>query len=344
MAIAKTREMEVEGAPREAPGEGSSREVGTPGSTAAFEADGSSGTVSSRWRIAKQPEATGGQGSVHAASNGTVEAVVKVIRPHGEQDAETRALRELEALKTLADEPHIIRVLDFGVEEGDDGRRVILLVLERYGHDTLESYARRFSGALPEVIVARLGQQLASALMAAHAKGIVHRDLKPENVLVSTPTDGAPRLKVIDFGIAHFSGAARITRQGHLVGSGEWAAPERHWSWPAATEPVGDVYSLGLLLLYLLTGEVPEPREGGAPVPAAQATSPELRALLERMLGPIPGDRPSAAEVHQALSRLDASLGSQPRGEGEDSIDWAPLAWAGGLIVALVLLAVALSR
>lgn len=100
--------------------------------------------------------------------------------------------------------------------------------------------------------------QTCDALAEVHARGIVHRDLKPANLFVTTAPDGSPFIKVLDFGVSKLvtpkKGAAALTKPGHAIGTPEYMAPER-LEIGAKLDPRSDVWSLGVVLYELLTGE-----------------------------------------------------------------------------------------
>ncbi|MFI6080860.1 bifunctional serine/threonine-protein kinase/ABC transporter substrate-binding protein [Streptomyces sp. NPDC051217] len=170
-------------------------------------------------------------------------------------------------------------------------------------------------GPLPSRGVRILGRMLARALTTVHEAGLVHRDVKPGNVLLTV--DG-PRL--IDFGIAHATEETALTSADMVIGTPGFLAPEQARARPAS--PAGDVFALGCLLAYAVTGRPPfgtgavdallyrtvhdEPDLDGVP--------DDTRGLLERCLAKDPDDRPTAREV-------DETLVEETR---EDSVDWLP--------------------
>jgi serine/threonine protein kinase len=207
--------------------------------------------------------------------------------------------------------PHIVRAIN--LLEADSGARYIMM--EYCPGGTLRpviSRARRagLSLSIPEVL--RLGQQLGSALEAAHALGIVHRDIKPENILfVAQPQTGRPlpEVKLADFGLARLTSGARPS--GALVGlsgSPAYMAPEMFLS---NAVPASDWYSLGVVLFEAATGQLPflgtaeelarcHLRER----PPLDALPPELKDLISPLLRKEPADRPSPAEWLDQLRTL----------------------------------------
>ena len=152
-------------------------------------------------------------------------------------------------------------------------------------------------GRLAEKDAARLVAQLCEAVAALHAHGIIHRDISPTNVIVAA--DGA---HLIDLGIARFraEGATHDTTQ---LGTPGFAAPEQHGF--AQTDARTDVYSLGRVLGYLLTGvrpEMPDAAEYEQALADEKIVSPQMRAVVERASAFEPSARyQSAAELARAL-------------------------------------------
>ncbi|MFD8011525.1 bifunctional serine/threonine-protein kinase/ABC transporter substrate-binding protein, partial [Streptomyces sp. NPDC059762] len=168
-------------------------------------------------------------------------------------------------------------------------------------------------GPLPEPAVRALGARLADALADLHAGGLVHRDVKPANVLLAV--DG-PRL--IDFGIARVAGATALTATDAMIGTPGYLAPEQARAAGAGeVGPPADVFALGCVLAYVVTGERPfgtgtvaavvyrtvhdEPELGA--VPAA------LRPLVAACLAKDPAARPTAEAVRDALGGTGGPVG-----------------------------------
>lgn len=153
---------------------------------------------------------------------------------------------------------------------------------------------------------ARLVEDLAGAVHAAHRTGIVHGDVKPENVLLTPETH---RVMLADFGIAT-SLAVSVAAGSTPIGTVAYMAPEQ-WRDRLAPSPASDVYTLGGTLYYLLSGVAPHAgREVGAdapPRPLPATVPPRLREIVQRALAPRPEDRPpSAAALADELRRFRA--------------------------------------
>jgi serine/threonine protein kinase len=206
----------------------------------------------------------GGASEVYLAErrdDDSVLAAVKVLTPSGQLSADQRARfdarfrREAEASLRLR-HPHILPVLGYG-EDGD----VAYMVLPLISGGTLAERLARASGRLPLEEIAGDLSQLADAVDFAHAQGVIHRDIKPTNVLL----DGQGQLYLADFGIARLfdpSGDSDdqrsptpLTQTGQVLGTPLYMAPEQLTG--ARVGPAADIYSLGIVVYQLVTGDVP---------------------------------------------------------------------------------------
>ncbi|WP_437735673.1 serine/threonine-protein kinase [Sorangium sp. So ce1335] len=230
-----------------------------------------------------RPLGSGGMGSVYLCRQRSTarQRAVKVMHPLRAVDPEQRRRFEQEALAPgLIGSPHIVDVLIAGV---DPASSLPYLAMELLHGETLSACVAR-RGALSAAEARRVFEQLGRALEAAHNAGIVHRDLKPENVFLEDAGDGAaPRVKLLDFGIAKIIDQARDSMTG-AVGTPLWMAPEQTGMSYAAL-PQSDVWAYGLLAFFVLTGKVFWLGRG-------------LPALLrEIMLDPVPAASQRAAEL-----------------------------------------------
>ncbi|MBI3724994.1 protein kinase, partial [bacterium] len=157
-----------------------------------------------------------------------------------------RFKREARSLARLA-HPSIVRVYDYGVQEGCP-----FLTMDFVAGTTLESILR--GGGLPIERGLVILEEVAEAVDHAHSRGVVHRDLKPANVLIGA--DG--RARITDFGLAKIlDEGASLTRSGDLIGTPLYMSPEQVSGDLSALGPSSDVWSLGVTLYLLLTGEQP---------------------------------------------------------------------------------------
>ncbi len=139
------------------------------------------------------------------------------------------------------------------LESGQLGERLAWVTMEYAPGIALDELVRH-RGALPRELASHLLAQVFAAMSAAHAEGIVHRDLKPDNVRVSGEGLDA-RLKVLDFGLAKAHDSGSLSRTTPGLGTPLWAAPELSREEQTLT-PRADVWSLGLLVFFVLTGRL----------------------------------------------------------------------------------------
>jgi predicted Ser/Thr protein kinase len=194
----------------------------------------------------------GGMGAVYKARQKHLDRFValKVIPPEAAKDPAfvERFNREARALARL-NHPNIVAVYDFG-QVGD----VFYLVMEYVDGVNLR-HALKASRLAPSEALA-IVPQICDALQYAHDQGVVHRDIKPENVLL----DRSGRVKIADFGLAKMLGKGpddfTLTRTQQVMGTPRYMAPEQIET-PTAVDHRADIYSLGVVLYEMLTGELP---------------------------------------------------------------------------------------
>ena len=200
--------------------------------------------IQGRYRL-EQALGHGGMATVWRAEDLRLNRLValKCLMPPLSEDPEylVRFFAEAQQVARLS-HPNVVRVLDFG--QGEDFPYLVMEYLP--GGSLAEVQMPMETGEAIEVIAGA-----ARGAGAAHALGMVHRDLKPGNILLSE--DGAP--KVADFGIAVSRAQERLTATGTAIGSPHYVSPEQASGRPI--EPPSDVYSLGVVLYELLTGERP---------------------------------------------------------------------------------------
>lgn len=249
----------------------------------------------------------GGMATIYRARDTKLgrDVAIKVLRGEYGSDASflARFQREAQAAAQL-NHPNVVAVFDYG--QDPVGPYIVMELVT--GGDLAGALRER--GPLPPTVAASIGQQVADAIDAAHARGIVHRDIKPSNVLLST----GGRVKVADFGIAQAFTDAQLTMTGVTMGSVHYFSPEQ-----AKGEPVtaaSDVYSAGLVLYEMLTGhrafgggtaaEVAMARLGGR-IPSPMEVRPDVSAALDAIvrwtLQPDPRARPAANELASSLGR-----------------------------------------
>jgi hypothetical protein len=255
----------------------------------------------------------GGMGAVYLASHALLkrQAAIKLLREgRGSPEALAAFEREVQITSTLT-HPNTVSIYDYGrTEEG-----TFYYVMEYLEGLDLQRLVELF-GPLPQARVLNFLRQLCGSLSEAHAAGIVHRDIKPANLLACTRGGVADVLKVLDFGIAHVAlqGGDTIAR-----GTPEYMAPELFES-SANASAQSDLYSLGLVAYFLLTGA--PPFSGGATTeichahltlaPEALTTvlgepcDPVLDVAIAACLKKQPSQRPSSAVALDAMLERSA--------------------------------------
>ncbi|HVV20356.1 MAG TPA: serine/threonine-protein kinase, partial [Pseudonocardiaceae bacterium] len=267
--------------------------VETPGVPAASSmADLSGSILSGRYRLGA-PLGQGSVANVYRAVDDRLGRKVAVKLFHPGQDVATRArfAAEAQALARLS-HPGLISIFDAGVEDDRP-----YLVMQLVDGESLRD--RLLDGPLTTGEVVQLGIRLSLALAHVHQNGIVHRDIKPSNIVLDAT--GAPHLA--DFGIALLLDAARMTGSNEIMGTAAYLSPEQILGVEVGSP--ADIYSLGLVLLECLTGELEYP--GGSKVESALArlsrppripdgVPPVLAKLLTAMTSRDAEDRPAAKD------------------------------------------------
>lgn len=247
-----------------------------------------------------------------AIQEGTMRPVaLKFLAPwHHCGPASLRFERETEIASSL-EHPSIARIFTTGLSPS--GRWIAMELIDG---PTLDAWAASPSVSLREKLTAFL--KVCDATLHAHQAGIIHRDLKPENILVTS--DGTP--KIVDFGIAARTVSATLdvtlTRNGELIGSLPWMAPEQaRCDWQNVST-LSDIYSLGCILFLLLTGQRPisgrssfsnalaAAQSGDKPSPRSICHSipADLSTITAKCLSPDPARRyQSAAELRDDIAR-----------------------------------------
>jgi serine/threonine protein kinase len=295
----------------------------------------------------------GGMGAVYRATHRTLErpVAIKVLLREFGKDPEfgERFLREARALASLR-HPGILVVHDFGERDG-----LFFLVSEFVeGVDLRKLMAL---GELSPAEALRIAPQICTALQYAHEHGVVHRDIKPENILIDV--DG--QVKIADFGMAKVlrpGDPVALTRDTAVFGTPHYMAPEQ-WRGSARVDHRADIYSLGVVLYEMLTGELPlghfDPpsvRRGGVPrgldevVRRALAQQPEKRYQqvsevktdVERHAREAEGPSIAKAQRRRDLDHLAA--GNHYRGDARDLANTMKSRWFAVAAIALVVLLV----
>jgi eukaryotic-like serine/threonine-protein kinase len=235
--------------------------------------------IRGRYRI-EQKIGSGGMSSVYQAFDPTLERWVAIKLMHrdisSDPDQLERFRREARAVAQL-NHPHVVTVIDAGEDEGAP-----FIVFEYVEGETLKDRIKR-QGRLPVSEAVAYAIEIGRALECAHQHRLVHRDVKPQNVLI----DADGRAKVTDFGIARSLEAHGLTATGRVLGTTDYVSPEQALGHEVT--PQSDIYSLGVVLFEMLTGEPPFRAESQVavamkhvrePLPDAQRLRPEISAAL----------------------------------------------------------------
>jgi len=209
-------------------------------------------SIDGRFRV-ENVIGAGGSSNVFRARDTVLDrdVAIKVLkREHFGKNAASRFQREIRVLSGLT-HPSTIRVFDAGMLHSGDP----YYVMELLNGMTLAEVVRRH-GELVEARAIELVVHICSSLSEAHAAGIIHRDIKPQNVIVSNFATSEEYVKVLDFGLGKniFQDVQQITSTSEITGTLQFMAPECIMS-PENAGPQSDVYSVGGLLFFLLTGE-----------------------------------------------------------------------------------------
>jgi hypothetical protein len=315
----------------------------------------------------------GGMSTVYRAFDTVLERPVAIKLMHREiasdSDQLERFRREARSVARL-NHPHVVRVIDAGEElsesSGADGAGAPYIVLEYVEGETLKDLIRR-EGPLEITQAIAYAIEIARALGAAHQRMIVHRDVKPQNVLIGD--EGS--VKITDFGIARTLTEEGLTMAGRVLGTTDYVSPEQALGHPVTGQ--SDLYSLGIVLYEMLTGQVPFRGESPVAVamrhvreqvPDVQKLRPEVSAAtasvvdrafakdldyryhdadsmvadLEQVLAI------EAARAGQATGEVTSILRTLP-GDARRRLPWRmrhPARWVGSLALVAAIVAIAL--
>jgi eukaryotic-like serine/threonine-protein kinase len=280
-------------------------------------------TIADRYEV-EELVGSGGMSSVYRAHDRLLERYVALKILHRQYSSDggfvERFKREARAVAQLS-HPNIVTVID----RGEDADRQYI-VFEYVDGENLKELLGR-SGRLPVADALALALQVARGLAFAHGQGIVHRDVKPQNVLLN----GDGRAKVTDFGIARSLNVDGVTQTGTVLGTSDYIAPEQASGGPV--DPHTDIYSLGVVLYELLTGEVPFSGDNFVAVALKHVNEPPPGVLerrgdvpprvadaVERALAKDPAQRFSSmdefvAELEAALAGLEQEADTDASGK-----------------------------
>lgn len=284
-----------------------------------------------RYRVLKEL-GRGGMGAVFLAFDHRLERKValKVMRPRyaDNSDSRERFLREARTAAMVKSD-HVVTIFDVGEEQG-----IPFIAMEYLLGCPLDQYLKT-KGELPLAHAMRIGREAALGLAAAHNLGLVHRDIKPGNLWLEAPKG---RVKLLDFGLARIENDdLNLTHTGAMVGTPAYMSPEQ-----ARGQKVdyrSDLFSLGVLLYRIVTGEMPFKGNTAtailtslavdtpAPVRQLKPELPEaLETLLANLLAKDPAQRPaSAKEVAQKLRSIEHAKVKPDAQQPGEPAELAPL-------------------
>jgi beta-lactam-binding protein with PASTA domain/predicted Ser/Thr protein kinase len=291
------------------------------------------GTVfDGRYRIVRKL-GTGGMADVYLAEDQELgrRVAIKILNDRHAADDQfvERFRREAKNAASLS-HPNIVSIYDRGTAEDTyyiameylDGRSLKELIVSR--------------GPAPVKTAVEYARQVLAAVGFAHRHGIVHRDIKPHNVLVG----GEGRLKVTDFGIAR-SGASQMTEVGSIIGTAQYLSPEQARGAPV--DQTSDLYSVGVVLYELLTGQVPF--TGDTPLEIAMKHLSEVPKPPSELRPDVPHDldmvvlralAKDPADRYESAEEMDADLDRVLKGlpVGSETAEAATAVLSGSGVIA----------
>ncbi|WP_020374653.1 protein kinase domain-containing protein [Sulfobacillus thermosulfidooxidans] len=291
----------------------------------------------------------GGMSLVYRARDITLNRLVavKILKHQWAEDDEVvhRFDQEARAAASLVNR-HIVQVYDVGREDPD----IHYMVMELVSGETLRNKLDRDAPLSVECAL-RIADQVAQGLEAAHAQKVVHRDIKPQNILIAA--DGT--VKVTDFGIAYAATSGTLVNTGSLLGTVQYLSPEQARG--KLVGPQSDLYSLGIVLFEMLTGQLPFEADSpiGVAIKHLQDEAPDVTTLrpdipqpvakiVQRALSKDPAERYQSAkamqqDIQRALHGEEAAMpevaSKKPEGEPRTA-DKRRRKWLPWVIAALI--------
>ena len=257
---------------------------------------------------------SGGMSTVYLARDTTLDRAVAVKVMHREMSEQADQLerfrQEARAVAKIS-HPNVVAVIDAGEDGGHP-----YIVFEYVEGETLKQRIARV-GALDAQEALAYAIEIARGLTVAHARNMVHRDIKPQNVLI----DAEGRAKLTDFGISRQLEQDGMTATGRVLGTTDYVSPEQAMG--HSVDQRSDIYSLGVVLYEMLTGQVPfqrrQPGRGGDETRqrgAARRPAAAARALRRGGDGGRAGHREGPGPALPAGRRDDRRPGDRARGRG----------------------------
>ena len=271
----------------------------------------------------------GGMGAVYKVRHRHLDQirVIKLIREKARADENltARFLREAKTAARLR-HPNIAEVIDYDITaEG-----TAFMVMEFIDGVNLRDFAARARGGLDSGVVIEVALQTLSALHYLHGQGFLHRDISPDNLMLTRSSV----VKLIDLGIAKaMQNTRELTVDGHFIGKVRYASPDQLTG--GAVDPRSDLYSLGIVMYELLTGQAPitgsdykaiiaghltRPPRDFAETDPRERIPPPLRAAILKALAKDPADRyASAAAFAEELRSISAAVVAHTVAPADDS-------------------------
>ena len=263
----------------------------------------------------RDPLGSGGMAEVFLAHDEILErdVALKILKEQYADDEGfvERFRREARSAASL-NHPNIVRIYDWG---GTENGEASYIAMEYAPGGTLEDRILEDGPLLPYKAV-EVASQIAEALGFAHERGVIHRDIKPQNILLSALGDA----KVGDFGLARVASSTSLSQTSLVVGTASYMSPEQAMGGPA--DPRSDLYSLGVVLYEMLTGELPYEGDSSVTIAVKHVMEPPrapgevnsevpegINALTQKLLAKDPGDRyTSATQLIEDLRRVRDGL------------------------------------
>lgn len=297
----------------------------------------------------------GGMAEVYRAYHASLDryVAVKVLHSFLSDDPEFKARFEKEAQNIAKLRHHnIVQVYDFEFDPESDSYYMVMELIEGPTlRDMLYSASDDRATPIPLSEALRIIREAATALSYAHQRSMIHRDVKPANLMIDTKN--SDRVVLTDFGIAKLMTGAQFTVSGGMVGTPAYMSPEQGMG--ETGDERSDLYSLGVILYQMLTGDLPYDAETplalmlshmNDPIPSVRVSNPHLPPavdkVMQKLMAKAPEDRYQSAEIliealeilEKAPSKLDPSTMVLPKipekpGDEKDQLETVVLTDTG---------------